>query len=206
MFWPMQCLILARKLRHTVKLPPMKENALVKLAVEGDKAAFAILMLKYQGRISNVVSRYANNQSEIFDISQESFFKAYKAMAGFRGESSFYTWLYRIAMNTAKNNLERKKMRFVDVDVNAVDVRKTPMSFQSSDFSPPEEVLIQEELGLIISQAIEQLPEKLRTPFILFENEGHSYIEIAQIMSCPIGTVRSRLYRARKKIESQLEK
>ncbi len=189
-----------------MRLPVTQEKALVELAIQGDKAAFALLMVKYQGRISNVVSRYANNQSEIFDISQESFLKAYKAMGGFRGESSFYTWLYRIAMNTAKNNLDRRKMRMVDMDVNTVDIRKMPSSFQSPDFGAPEDILIQEEFALGVHDAVKQLPEKLRTPFILFENEGHSYLEIAIIMNCPIGTIRSRLYRARKKIESQLEK
>ena len=127
-------------------------------------------------------------------------------MGGFRGESSFYTWLYRIAMNTAKNNLDRRKMRMVDIDVNTVDIRKMQSSFQSPDFGAPEEILIQQELALVVHAAVEHLPEKLRTPFILFENEGHSYLEIAKIMDCPIGTVRSRLHRARKKIESQLEK
>jgi len=187
-------------------LPISHEMALVELAVRGDKAAFAILMLEYQGRIANVVRRYTTNQSEVFDISQEAFLKAYKAMANFRGESSFYTWLYRIAMNTAKNNLDNQKFRFIDLDVNTLDIHKAPASFQLNDFSAPEDILIKEESDFKMHEAVSQLPEKLRIPFMLFENEGHSYIEISQIMHCPIGTIRSRLHRARKKIEAQLNK
>ena len=179
---------------------PSKEQALVKLAVMGDKLAFTALMSKYQYRIANAVSRYAMNRSEILDISQESFLKAYQSIADFRGESSFYTWLYRIAMNTAKNNLNTRKMRFLDIDVNTLDGFK-PGPAQGLSFSEPEEVLINETIENVMSEVVQSLPEKLRVPFILFENEGYTYIEIAQIMNCPIGTIRSRLHRARKRLQ-----
>lgn len=185
-----------------MSVPSAKEQALVKLAILGDKLAFTVLMNKYQHRIANAVSRYALNRSEILDISQESFLKAYQSIADFRGESSFYTWLYRIAMNTAKNNLNTKKMRFMDIDVNTLDgVKNGPA--QGTSFSEPETLLINETLENVVTQVVQSLPEKLRIPFILFENEGYTYIEIAQIMNCPIGTIRSRLHRARQQLKQQ---
>ena len=183
-----------------MSVPLTKEQALVKLAILGDKDAFSVLMSRYQNRITNAVSRYAMNRSEILDISQESFLKAYQSIADFRGESSFYTWLYRIAMNTAKNNLNTRKMRFIDIDVNTLDSVKNRQS-QSIPFSELEEGLIKEAAEDVMTEVVERLPEKLRVPFILFENEGHTYIEIAQIMNCPIGTIRSRLYRARRRLQ-----
>lgn len=185
-----------------MSVPPTKEQALVQLAIRGDKEAFSVLMSKYQNRITNAVSRYATSRSELLDISQESFLKAYQSIADFRGESSFYTWLYRIAMNTAKNNLNARKMRFIDLDINTLDGFKN-MDSRAIPFSEPEDVLIKEAAEDVMAEIVKALPEKLKIPFLLFENEGHTYIEIAHIMNCPIGTVRSRLYRARKRLKIQ---
>lgn len=188
--------------RSHLSVSPAKEKILVELAVRGDKEAFTLLMVKYQHRITNVVRRYVTNHSEILDISQESFLKAYKGIADFRGDSSFYTWLYRIAINTAKNSITMKKMRFIDLDVETLSLKKNDPLLQASHLSEPEDNLIKEEVDSVINEAVQFLPEKLRIPFILFENEGRSYTEIAHLMHCPIGTVRSRLYRARKRLES----
>lgn len=181
------------------------DQRLVELVQRGDKKAFDILVLKYQHKIVKLISRYVRDSSEVFDVSQEAFLKAYRALPGFRGESAFYTWLYRIAINTAKNYLIAQGRRPPGADVEIEDAELYEGDSELKEIATPEHLLLRDEIEKTIFEAIEQLPEDLRTAITLRELEGLSYEEIAEAMACPVGTVRSRIFRAREVINSRLQ-
>lgn len=178
------------------------DRALVKRAQQGDKRAFDLLVSKYQRRLSRLVSRFIKDEHEVADVVQEAFIKAYRALATFRGESAFYTWLYRIAINTAKNYLSQNGRRYSTTVENDGEILDLAESIP--DYHTPEAELMNREIVHAINQAIEMLPEELRHAIILREMDGLSYDEIAQVMNCPTGTVRSRISRARDAIAKQL--
>jgi len=180
------------------------DEALVKRVQNGDKAAFDILVLKYQHKIVNLVGRYVHDQATALDVAQEAFIKAYKGLANFRGESAFYTWLYRIAINTAKNYLVSQARRRPEAEVDAQDAEQMGGDSALKDNATPEGMLLSEEIENAVRRTIEELPEDLRMAITLREIEGLSYEEIAQTMDCPIGTVRSRIFRAREAIDRTL--
>ncbi|BAO44049.1 RNA polymerase sigma-70 factor ECF subfamily [Thiolapillus brandeum] len=177
---------------------------LVEKVKKGDKKAFDLLVLKYQQKVANIISRYIHDSSEVFDVSQEAFIKAYRALPKFRGDSAFYTWLYRIAINTAKNHLAAKGRRPPADDVEAATAEQLDSGARLKEFDTPEHLLLQDEIARTIRDALNELPDDLRTAISLRELEGLSYEEIAQAMDCPIGTVRSRIFRARDAIEKKL--
>ncbi len=177
---------------------------LVERVKNGDKKAFDLLVLKYQQKVANIISRYIHDSSEVFDVSQEAFIKAYRALPKFRGDSAFYTWLYRIAINTAKNHLAAKGRRPPADDVEAVTAEQMDSGVRLKEFDTPEHLLLQDEIARTIRDALNELPDDLRTAISLRELEGLSYEEIAQAMDCPIGTVRSRIFRARDAIDKKL--
>lgn len=177
---------------------------LVQRVQSGDKTAFDVLVLKYQHKIVKLIMRYVVDPSESLDVAQEAFIKAYKALPNFRGESAFYTWLYRIAINTAKNHLVARKRRPLEYDVDLQDPTQYDMQARMSDVETPEGHAMGEEVRQVVSDAVEKLPEDLRMAIVLREIEGLSYEEIAQAMDCPVGTVRSRIFRAREAIDSRL--
>jgi RNA polymerase sigma-70 factor, ECF subfamily len=181
------------------------DHVLVKRAQKGDKKAFDLLVLKYQHKIIKLISRYIHDGSEVLDVAQEAFLKAYRALPKFRGESAFYTWLYRIAINTAKNHLVAQGRRPPDEDVSALDAEQYEGESGLKEYATPEHLLLKDEIEQTVFEAIEQLPEDLRTAITLRELEGLSYEEIAEAMECPIGTVRSRIFRAREVINKKLE-
>ncbi|MBL4852103.1 MAG: RNA polymerase sigma factor RpoE [Gammaproteobacteria bacterium] len=183
----------------------MVDEELVERVKQGDKKAFDALVLKYQHRLIKLISGYIRDQSEVHDVAQESFIKAYRALPNFRGDSAFYTWLYRIAINTAKNYLvsQKRKPRMMDIDDEALSgLHSRP---ELHDIATPERLLQRDEVEKTIFSAIEELPEDLRVAVTLRELEGLSYEEIAQAMECPIGTVRSRIFRARESINNRLD-
>ncbi len=182
----------------------MTDHELVVLVKKGDKGAFDILVRKYQHKIVKLVSRYVREPSEAFDVSQEAFIKAYRAMPKFRGDSAFYTWLYRIAINTAKNHLIAQGRRPPDTDIDVNDSSKGEALAPLREIATPERILLRDEIEQTINDAIDGLPEDLRTAITLRELEGMSYEEIAQAMTCPVGTVRSRIFRAREAIDKKL--
>ena len=180
--------------------------ALVERVKRGDKAAFDLLVLKYQSRIINLVSRFVRNHSDAQDVTQDAFIKAYRALPNFRGDSAFYTWLYRIAVNPAKNFLAlqiRRRTSYMDADVS--EMEKIDGSDTLKDMATPEHLLLTKEIQDTVVRAIDDLPVDLRTAITLRELEGLSYEEIAEAMNCPIGTVRSRIFRAREAIDKLLE-
>jgi len=177
---------------------------LVERVKRGDKKAFDLLVLKYQQKVANIISRYIHDSSEVFDVSQEAFIKAYRALPKFRGDSAFYTWLYRIAINTAKNHLAAKGRRPPADDVEAVTAEQMDSGSKLKEYDTPEHLLLQDEIAHTIRDALNELPDDLRTAISLRELEGLSYEEIAQAMDCPIGTVRSRIFRARDAIDKKL--
>ena len=181
------------------------DQQLVELVQQGNKAAFDLLVRKYQNRVLNLVSRFVKNQGDVQDVAQEAFIKAYRALPGFRGESAFYTWLYRIAVNTAKNYLVAQKRRPSGSDIDAMDAENFDGSDNLRENSSPERLLLSEELRKVVFATLEQLPEDLRTAITLREMEGLSYEDIAQVMECPVGTVRSRIFRAREALDKQIE-
>ena len=187
---------------------PMSEAQVDQLLVErvqkGDKHAFDLLINKYQHRIVSLVSRYVSDHSEALDVSQEAFIKAYRAIGKFRGDSAFYTWLYRIAINTAKNWLVAQKRRPPASDIDAADAEQYDMDSRLKDKGTPENELLRDEIKRMVYDTIEQLPVDLRTAIVLREMEGMSYEDIATTMDCPIGTVRSRIFRAREAIDEKL--
>ncbi len=178
---------------------------LVERVKQGDKKAFDLLVLKYQQKVANLISRYIKDSSEVFDVTQEAFIKAYRALPNFRGDSAFYTWLYRIAINTAKNHLAARNRRPPGDDVEAETAEQLDGGERLREADTPERLLLQEEIAKTIREAVEALPEDLRTAITLREMEGLSYEEIAQAMDCPIGTVRSRIFRAREAIDKKLK-
>jgi RNA polymerase sigma-70 factor (ECF subfamily) len=180
------------------------DGQLVERVQRGDKRAYDILVLKYQHRIAGLIGRYVRDPSEVQDVTQETFIKAYRALPRFRGESEFYTWLYRIAINTSKNYLVSKSRRPPDLDLD-VDGEFQADFDVLKDNAGPESRLATEQLKKVIFHAIKNLPEELKTAVTLREFEGMSYEEIAEVMKCPVGTVRSRIFRAREAIEKSIE-
>ena len=181
------------------------DQALVERVQAGDKAAFDVLVQKYQSKIIQLANRYVHDQDEAMDIAQEAFIKAYKALGRFRGDSAFYTWIYRIAINTAKNHLVASRRRPPRADIDAVEAEQYDSATGLKEYATPERMLLKEEIKETIAGAIENLPDDLRTAITLRELEGMSYEEIAQAMDCPIGTVRSRIFRARDAIDGKLK-
>ena len=181
------------------------DQALVERVQGGDKAAFDLLVLKYQHKVVNLISRYIHDPSEALDVAQEAFIKAYRALPKFRGDSAFYTWLYRIAINTAKNYLVAQGRRPPKTDIDAEDAEQYEGAGDLREYATPEHMLMKDEIERTVIETIEQLPEDLRTAITLRELEGLSYEEIAEAMGCPVGTVRSRIFRAREAINKRLE-
>ncbi len=193
--------------RPIVELEPGKadsDQALVERVQRGDKTAFDVLVRKYQHKIVKLVTRYVHDATEALDVSQEAFIKAYRAIHGFRGDSAFYTWLYRIAINTAKNHLVAEGRRPLEHGMDLQDPEQYDMQARLRDVDTPERLLLTDEIQRTVEQAIEDLPEDLRTAIVLREIEGMSYEQIAEAMSCPVGTVRSRIFRAREAIDEKL--
>ena len=180
------------------------DQQLVERVQKGDKRAFDVLVLKYQHRIYSLVTRFIRDPDEVQDVVQEAFIKAYRALPGFRGESAFFTWLYRIAINTAKNYLVSRSRRPPGADVDVEDAEYLESGGALRDLAGPENQLMTEQLRAVIDKAIRALPEDLRTALTLREFEGLSYEEIAEVMRCPVGTVRSRIFRARDAIAAEL--
>ncbi len=180
------------------------DQQLVERVKKGDKRAYDLLVIKYQHRILGLIGGYVNDFQEVQDVAQEAFIKAYRALEKFRGDSSFYTWLYRIAVNTAKNHLVSKGRRLPesDVDVHDADFLDTASSLRVVD--TPERNLYRDEIEQVIHDVISRLPDELRTAVMLREFDGLSYDEIADVMDCPVGTVRSRIFRAREAIDREI--
>lgn len=179
------------------------DQKLVQRAQRGDLRAFDLLVLKYQGRISALVSRYISDPGEVEDVTQEAFIKAYRALERFRGDSAFYTWLYRIAANAAKNHLVAKGRR-PRSDASIEDAEAFDEFASSSDSGSPEAIAMGDELVGVVDVAMRALPEELRAALTLRELEGLSYDDIAEVLGCPVGTVRSRIFRAREAIDERV--
>lgn len=180
------------------------DQDLVARAQRGDRRAFDLLVLKYQQKIASLVARYVRDSTEVLDVTQDAFLKAYRALPGFRGESAFYTWLYRIAVNTVKNHLVAQGRRPPGSDVEADLAEQLDAGGRLRDTGTPERHLLRDEIASTVQLALDELPEDLRTAIVLRELEGMSYEEIATAMDCPIGTVRSRIFRARDAIDKRL--
>lgn len=176
---------------------------LVRKAQKGDKTAFDLLVRKYQHRIAAVVSRLVRDHGECQDVVQDSFIKAFRSLASFRGDSQFYTWMYRIAVNTAKNHLASRKRR-PGADVEIEDAEFIDGGVYVQDNDTPEQELLREEVAQVVSRALAALPDDIRQAITLREMEGLSYEEIAEVMGSPVGTVRSRIFRAREAIDARL--
>jgi RNA polymerase sigma-70 factor (ECF subfamily) len=181
------------------------DRQLVARAQRGDKRAFELLVEKYQRKLARLLSRFIRDPAEVEDVTQEAFIKAYRALPAFRGDSAFYTWLYRIGINTAKNYLMAMGRRApTSTEVEADEAEGFEEGEQLRDINTPESVLLSNEIAETVNSTIEKLPEELRIAIQLREIEGMSYEEIAKAMDCPIGTVRSRIFRAREAIAEQL--
>lgn len=181
------------------------DKQLVGRVQKGDRHAFDLLVLKYQQKIMSLISRYVHDADEVQDVAQEAFIKAYRALPGFRGESSFYTWLYRIAINTAKNHLVSRSRRPPGSDIDPDDAQFLDGADALRESDNPENTLSGEELRRTVDDALAALPDDLRTAVTLREFDGLSYEEIAAIMECPVGTVRSRIFRAREAIDRSVQ-
>jgi RNA polymerase sigma-70 factor, ECF subfamily len=180
--------------------------SLVRRVQRGDKGAFDALVLKYQHKVVKLVTRYVRSLAEAEDVAQEAFIKAYRALPQFRGDSAFYTWLYRIAINTAKNAVASRERSPVVYDLDQGDRAEIyELQGRMKDGATPEALAMTEEIRSTVNAAIESLPEDLRTAIVLRELEGLSYEEIAAAMDCPVGTVRSRIFRAREAIDARLQ-
>ena len=182
------------------------DKQLVTRVQKGDSRAFDLLVLKYQHKIFGLISRYVRDADEVQDVAQEAFIKAYKALPNFRGDSAFYTWLYRIAINTAKNYLVSRARRPPGSDVEIEDAEYFEAGGRLREIETPESALFGAELKAVVEGAISGLPEDLRTAVTLREFDGLSYEDIADIMDCPVGTVRSRIFRAREAIDVLVRK
>ena len=181
------------------------DRQLVERAQRGDKHAFGLLVSKYQRKLSRLLSRFVKDQAEVEDVAQEAFVKAYRALPSFRGDSAFYTWLYRIGINTAKNYLVAMGRRAPTVtEFNAQEAEEFDGGNQLRDINTPESLLMTKQIANTVNEAMKELPEELRAAIQLREIEGLSYEEIAAAMDCPIGTVRSRIFRAREAIAERL--
>lgn len=189
----------------TAQSAPDTDQQLVERVQKGDKRAFDLLVLKYQHKIFSIIGRYVRDQAEVQDVAQEAFIKAYRALAKFRGESAFYTWLYRIAINTAKNHLVSRSRRPPASDVDMEDAEYYSGADLLKDVDTPETSLMCDEIQREVDAAIRELPEDLRSAVTLREMEGLSYEDIAAIMDCPVGTVRSRIFRARDAIDKRIQ-
>ncbi len=181
------------------------DNALVERVQKGDKRAFDLLVIKYQNRIIKLVARYVKDHHEAQDVAQDAFLKAYRALPRFRGDSAFYTWLYRIAINTAKNYLVARSRRPIAADISNQDGESMDPWDLLRDEASPDRLLQTDEIRDTIARTIAELPDDLKMAISLRELEGLSYEEIAETMDCPIGTVRSRIFRAREAIERELK-
>ena len=181
------------------------DNELVRRVQGGDKTAFDTLVRKYEHKISQLVNRYIKDPHEALDVSQDAFIKAYRALPKFRGESSFYTWMYRIAINTAKNHIAMRARHSSDEEVEIEEAEQFESATLLRDTDTPEGLALSEELARIIQKGLQDLPDELRTALTLREFHGYNYDEIAKIMKCPVGTVRSRIFRARDAIDKRLE-
>ncbi|MCW9012215.1 MAG: RNA polymerase sigma factor RpoE [Gammaproteobacteria bacterium] len=180
------------------------DQALVERVQAGDKRAFDLLVLKYQQRIFNLVARFLRNGDDVQDVAQEAFIKAYRAIKNFRGDSAFYTWLYRIAINTAKNHLVSSSRKVTNSAVDAQDAEQYDSGDWLREYATPEKELLASEIKQVIHTTISELPDDLKEAITLREMEGLSYEDIAAVMDCPIGTVRSRIFRAREAIDNEL--
>ncbi len=181
------------------------DNQLVKRVQKGDRRAFDLLVLKYQYKVQAVIGRYIKDSSEALDVAQETFIKAYRAIGNFRGDSQFYTWIFRIAVNTAKNHLVSRSRRPPSEDIDYQEAEDFGISEALQDVDGPEGELYRSELERIVFDTMRALPEDLRVAISLRELEGLSYEEIAEIMDCPVGTVRSRIFRAREAINEKIQ-
>ncbi len=179
--------------------------ALIQRVQRGDKKAFDLLVLKYQNKIVHLVSRYVHDAHESQDVTQEAFIKAYRGLKNFRGDSAFYTWLYRIAINTAKNHLVTMSRKISDTGVDAADAEQYDSGSALREYATPDREMITEQIAQVVQDSINGLPEDLRMAITLREFDGLSYEDIASAMDCPIGTVRSRIFRAREAIDTNLE-
>lgn len=188
-----------------MKAQPESDQLLVERVQRGDKRAFDLLVLKYQHKIVALVARYIKDQHEVLDVTQEAFIKAYRALPRFRGDSAFYTWLYRIAINTAKNYLVSRSRRPPDTDVDIELAEYIGSAPQLKDLESPELSMARDQLHETIKLAIDSLPEELKVAITLREFDGLGYEDIALVMQCPVGTVRSRIFRAREAIEKQIK-
>ncbi|MDI7241133.1 RNA polymerase sigma factor RpoE [Providencia huaxiensis] len=182
----------------------LTDQILVEKVQKGDQQAFNLLVIKYQHKVASLVSRYVP-QADVPDVAQESFIKAYRAIGSFRGDSAFYTWLYRIAVNTAKNYLVAQDRRPPASDLEASDAENFETAGALKEISNPENLMLSDELKKVVFRTIESLPEDLRMAITLRELDGLSYEEIAEIMDCPVGTVRSRIFRAREAIDNKVQ-
>ena len=180
------------------------DQQLVERVLNGNQAAFNLLVLRYQHKVAALISRFVKDPHEVEDVTQEAFIKAYRALNLFRGDSAFYTWLYRIAVNTAKNHLVSRGRRPPSTDFDVDDAELVEDTTALRDTDSPEGILEKEHLEKLIYQAIDELPEDLRTAFTLREFSGLSYEDITEIMDCPVGTVRSRIFRAREAIDKKI--
>jgi RNA polymerase sigma-70 factor (ECF subfamily) len=181
------------------------DDQLVARVKRGDKRAFDLLVLRYQQRLFALISRYVRDRDEIQDIAQEAFIRAYRALPEFRGESQFYTWLYRIAVNTAKNWLAARGRRPPNTDIDIDETEAYDGSAVLQDHDSPEEHYFGRELQQVVAKAMRDLPDDLRQALMLREFDGLSYEEIAEVMNCPVGTVRSRIFRAREAVDKQVQ-
>ncbi|GAB3037818.1 RNA polymerase sigma factor RpoE [Bowmanella dokdonensis] len=181
------------------------DQQLVEKVQQGDKNAFNLLVIKYQHKVAHLVSRYVKNSGDVADVAQETFIKAYRALPSFRGDSAFYTWLYRIAVNSAKNYLVAQGRKPPANDVDAEEADFYDGSDALKENSSPERTLMSEQMEKLLFDTVDKLPEDLRMAITLRELEGLSYEEIATVMDCPVGTVRSRIFRAREAIDKVIQ-
>ena len=181
------------------------DQQLVERVQQGDKNAFNLLVMKYQNKVMSLIGRYVRNQADVQDVTQEAFIKAYRALANFRGDSAFYTWLYRIAVNTAKNHLTSQGRKAPGRDVDIEEAEYYEGSDALKEFASPERLLMKDQMSKVIFDTLDTLPEELKMAISLRELDGMSYEDIANIMDCPVGTVRSRIFRAREAIDKQLQ-
>lgn len=178
---------------------------LVERVQRGDKRAFDLLVSKYQNKIFVIISRFISDQAEVYDVAQDTFIKAYRALPNFRGESAFYTWIYRIAINTAKNYLTAKGRRPPSSDIDSQEAESYGVGSALRENASPESLMMRDQLKQVIFDTIDELPDDLKTAITLREIDGLSYEEIAESMDCPVGTVRSRIFRAREAIDERVK-
>lgn len=191
---------LVKEMRDT-----LTDTAIIERVQAGDIQAFNLLVTKYQHKLIKVISRYVPDPDEAADVAQEAFIKAYRAVGNFRGDSQFYTWLYRIGINTAKNHLVSRGRRPPSSDIDAQEAEQYSGAIGLKEYATPEQLMAKDQLEQVIVDTIESLPEELRSAITLRELESLSYEEIAEVMDCPIGTVRSRIFRAREAIDKQIK-